>query len=868
MIEKSQQPSVKIKSRLIIKGLLGVFCILLPVVALFQYVSFFGKTTYERIETERKNLELSTRINRVTSSTGLASGYLVINLLMNSQKAQRGWLKHRDAALEDVRQLENFSKTIKDSAKNYNLSVLVNQTYRALETWSAMRPADSTMEIRNVVTNMKSMRSYFINLFHLHTKFQKIELDEQARLASAIEQARSELASLSRILNVTLLALFFLSVYLVHRFSRAIIDRLKVVVENAMRLPLREKLNAPVSGSDEIASLDLVLHQAAEKLEQSAQFRKHLLEMVAHDMCSPLAAVNLSLAILQRGPGSDISASTAEIFAGAAKCVEQLVTKANSLLSIERLSADSPDLAIANTEVVTSSADSNIEELSRLIRIEFRSRSGLGSAAAERFRPGIYKKGLLLFLLPLLFSTVMIFSLSQLVQKQAHFLDVELKQSEIAVTINRLMISMVAHMAVAGNYQWYGDAENKELLAPVAGLVPKVGEKLLEQVGNDRQAIADINELLELDRKQNERLMKEKPVGTSFGALPTPAFAGPGRALVIYGVKKMERIQQLTDRQLEKMAENRRNEEDVRKQIDICLKAGIFGSILLALILLITFDNDISRRLKVLSANAEFLPLRKPLKQNVSGSDEIWYLDFVLHDVAEILEAAWQQRKIMMEVVADDLRQPLCRTRDFLERVPESEAADFNDVRKRHFHFATANIDRVLSLVDALLTIENLEQGKLELVKSNFSARDAAQEAIGSLTALAQNRQVSLANHCGDVQLPADRGRVIQVLVNFLGNAINHAPADTTVSIETSQIPQGLRFDVIDSGPGLSPEMRGKVFERFFQTADSKTRGKGYGLGLAICRMIAEAHGGSVGCDQASTGGCSFYAIFPNEVID
>jgi len=864
MTEKIQKPSVKIKSRIITKSLVGVICIFLPVFLLFEHVSHFGKATQERIEIERKNLEFSARINRTASSMALASGYLVIHLLMNSQKASQGWERHREAASDEVHELENFSKTIESSEKNFLVTKLVRHTYSAIDTWSRLQPVGSTGEIRNVVSNMKSMRWYFLDLFRLHMKFQKIEFDEQARLSRGIEQAKLELASINQVLNMASLALFLVTIYLVAIFSREITERLKVVVENAQRLPLREKLNQPVAGSDEIAYLDSVLHEAHDRLEHSAQFRKSLLEMVAHDMCSPLAAVNLSLAILQKDPAGEVSKAAGESFEKSARCIEKLVTKANSLLSIERLCANSPDLAIAEADASTFSQDGNINELSRLLRIEFRSRSGLGSDAAARFRPGIFKKGLLLFLLPLAFSTVMIFSLSMLNQKEAQLLDVELRQSEIAVTINRLMVSMVAHMAVVGNYQWYGDSQNRDLEEPVARLFPITAKKLLELVGSDRKTVADVNELLELDRKERTLLAKEKPVAVPIEALPTPAFAAPGRAIVIYSIRKMEKIQQLTDRQFEKLSEIRKSAEEVRKQKDMCLQVGIFASVILAFLQLLAFNNDISRRLKVLAANAELLPMRKPLHENVKGSDEIWYLDFVLHDVAEILEATWQQRKLMMEVLADDLRKPLNEAKQSLSEVPSSETESYNDLRKRHYKFATANVDRVLSLVEALLTIENLEQGKIELVKSSFCAREAAQTAIGSLSALAQNRDVSLANDCRDVEVFADRERVVQVLVNYLGNAINHSPAHTTVRIDTSQTPLGVRFDVIDNGPGLNSQMRSKVFERFFQTEDSKTKGKGYGLGLAICRMIVEAHDGSVGCDQAPSGGCSFYAVFPH----
>lgn len=843
-------------------------CLLLPVILIFQYISRKSDETESRLETERGNLEFSTHINRAASSTALASGYLLIHLLMNNEKATDGWLVHRQAALDETRRLENLSNTINNPVKNRYVRPLVEQTYKTFDLWTQLRPAGSTMEIRDVVSNLKSMRKYFLYVFKLHHVFQKMEMEEQSRLTEAIEQGKKDRSQFSLILNAALSILFAVGIFIVINFTREITDRLKVVVENASRLPQREKLNELIQGTDEISYLDSVLHQAAERLEQSAQFRKSLLEMVAHDMCSPLSAVNLSLAILQSEAGETISASSAEKFAKAGSRIEYLVHKARSLLSIERLCANSPDLAFSDMEIskdeTEDQKDETVSELSRLIRIELRSETALKSEVARGFRPGIFKKGLALVLLPLIFSTVMIVTVSQLNQKAAHFLDVELKQSEIAVAINRLMMSIAAHMAVVGNYQMYGRDENRDLQDPVKKLGEKNAEKLIELNGDDPQTVSDVKELAELDRRENQRLAKEKPIVTDFRSLPTPAFAVPGKAIMIYSIKKMEKIQQITDRQIEKMAQTRRQEEAVRKQIDTCLQVGIFGSLILALILVYAFDYDITRRLEVLTFNAQLLPLRKPLKQRVKGSDEIWYLDLVLHDVAEILDATWQQRKVMMEVLAEDLRRPLKDTKELLTLVSEAESSRFGDVKKRHFNFATANVDRVLSLVDALLTIENLEQGKIELVKSTFAARDAAQEAIGSLSALAQARRVLLANDCANIQVTADKGRVIQVLVNFLGNAINHSPADTTVSIHTSLTPQGVRFDVIDEGPGLSRELRGKVFEKFFQTADSKTKGKGYGLGLAICKMIAEAHEGAVGCDKAAPGGCSFYAVFPN----
>ncbi len=120
--------------------------------------------------------------------------------------------------------------------------------------------------------------------------------------------------------------------------------------------------------------------------------------MVAHDMCSPLTAVNLSLAILQSGDSETISESSAEKLSQAGSGIEQLVQKANGLLSIERLCANSPDLAFNDVEmpskngVIEPANDENINELSRLIRIEFRSAPALEVRQPAAFVPAFSRR--------------------------------------------------------------------------------------------------------------------------------------------------------------------------------------------------------------------------------------------------------------------------------------------------------------------------------------------------------------------------------------------------------------------------------------------------------------------------------------------
>ncbi len=131
------------------------------------------------------------------------------------------------------------------------------------------------------------------------------------------------------------------------------------------------------------------------------------------------------------------------------------------------------------------------------------------------------------------------------------------------------------------------------------------------------------------------------------------------------------------------------------------------------------------------------------------------------------------------------------------------------------------------------------------------------------MQSLALQKKVTLANKAKACVVTADRQRLVQVLVNYLGNAIGHSPPDTTVSVTTVTTSYSTEIHVNDAGPGLSDELKVKVFDRFFQAPDSKTRAQRIWSGLAICKMIVAAHGGQVGVIDAESGGCAFSAAPP-----
>jgi signal transduction histidine kinase len=104
---------------------------------------------------------------------------------------------------------------------------------------------------------------------------------------------------------------------------------------------------------------------------------------------------------------------------------------------------------------------------------------------------------------------------------------------------------------------------------------------------------------------------------------------------------------------------------------------------------------------------------------------------------------------------------------------------------------------------------------------------------------------------------------LLQLTINLVDNAIKYTPPGGTVKVTTRHEMGWAVLEVADSGPGIQPEHRQRIFERFFRADSARSRGNGAGLGLAISRWIAEAHGGEIRVEDAAAGGSTFSVRLP-----
>ena len=112
--------------------------------------------------------------------------------------------------------------------------------------------------------------------------------------------------------------------------------------------------------------------------------------------------------------------------------------------------------------------------------------------------------------------------------------------------------------------------------------------------------------------------------------------------------------------------------------------------------------------------------------------------------------------------------------------------------------------------------------------------------------------------------IKADKDKIYRVLSNLLNNAIKYTPSKGYITIVTELKDDHLQVSVMDTGPGIDPEDRERIFDRYVQITDSKARSGGFGLGLAFCRMAVEAHGGRIWVESGDNGdGSQFIFTLP-----
>jgi PAS domain S-box-containing protein len=224
-------------------------------------------------------------------------------------------------------------------------------------------------------------------------------------------------------------------------------------------------------------------------------------------------------------------------------------------------------------------------------------------------------------------------------------------------------------------------------------------------------------------------------------------------------------------------------------------------------------------------------------------------------------EQATRARDQMLGVVAHDLRNPLGTILMASELLAETVAADAP--AQRQVAMVRRAGERMNRLIQDLLDVKRLENGRLAVEPRRTPAAALLAEAAESLRPLASASGLELALECAGTlpDVSADPHRVQQVLSNLCGNAIKFTPRGGRIAIRGEAAAGELLVTVADTGPGIAAEHLPHIFGQFWQGTRSDRRG--IGLGLAIAKGIVEAHQGRIWVESAPGEGSRFYFTLP-----
>lgn len=301
-------------------------------------------------------------------------------------------------------------------------------------------------------------------------------------------------------------------------------------------------------------------------------------------------------------------------------------------------------------------------------------------------------------------------------------------------------------------------------------------------------------------------------------------------------------------------------EEERKRNFLFTLLAGFLLNVLAAIGVAIYFSQNIASRVLVLIENSQRMAIGKPLLERIDGQDEVAQLDKTFHNMANALKAAEETKREFVQMISHDLRTPLTAILGTFELLSAGAYGSLTDKGKSRVSDAEKESERLIGLINELLDIDKLESGNLQLFLSDCELQPILTRAKEAVSVIAENRKIKLEMTDFNPVVSADADRVVQILINLLGNAVKYSPDDGTIKIDAIDEKAYIRIDIIDQGPGIPKKDKRMIFERFKQIeGDEYKRAASSGLGLAICKSLVESHGGIIGVDSEVGKGSRFY---------
>lgn len=243
--------------------------------------------------------------------------------------------------------------------------------------------------------------------------------------------------------------------------------------------------------------------------------------------------------------------------------------------------------------------------------------------------------------------------------------------------------------------------------------------------------------------------------------------------------------------------------------------------------------------------------------------DEVAHLARTLNTMLDRIQHGVEEQRRLVADASHELRTPIAAMRAEID--VSLRADELPPDAREVLESAREEVDRMGRTVEDMLTLAVADDGALRLHVRPAELAAVAEAVAVAIRPLAERRQVTVELTGERAGVLADAPRLAQAIRNVLENAIGFSPPGGTVTMRTESARSAARVVIHDEGPGVPPELRERVFDRFFRADRSRTRaaGGGSGLGLAITREIVAAHGGRVWVQDGAHRGAAFVIELP-----
>ena len=239
-----------------------------------------------------------------------------------------------------------------------------------------------------------------------------------------------------------------------------------------------------------------------------------------------------------------------------------------------------------------------------------------------------------------------------------------------------------------------------------------------------------------------------------------------------------------------------------------------------------------------------------------------------LEEANQELQQASEAKTQILSTVTHELKTPLTSIVGYIDLmlVQKDKVGPLNERQERYLERVKNNSRRLKELIDDLLDISRIESGSLNLNLVDLDVQLEVEEVLRSMhnSIIEKQLRVLLNMPTGLARVKADSLRFSQVITNLVSNACKYSPKESTVAITAKEHNGMMRFDVSDTGIGISEADQAQLFSKFFRSNNFSTREvSGSGLGLFISKHLIEAHGGQIWVQSDEGKGSTFSFTLP-----